>query len=114
MNDAFDLPAPKDNPAPVVEPQLKAPEQSHKSVTEALQYLTQLKARCLTYEGRDNMNPHLWIHNRGVDKVMRGLTKEPTTQLVEEAFQIHFEEPNINLFTADYEPTKPISKSHGM
>lgn len=104
MDDAFNLPEP--SPTPTPPPSLPSPDPMyHHSVQEAIAHLIQLKAYALTFEGRDGMNPHLWIQQKGIDRKIQQLQAEPTTELVEVALQLQKEEPNINLFTHLYAPT---------
>lgn len=115
MEDAFNLPGP--SPTEIVQQKVEdktlvlPPANSHKSVAEAIQHLNQLKAKALTYAGKDGMNPSLWLRKRGIDDLLRRLAARPSTIDVDHALSISFEEPNINLFTKDYAPKTPPSRT---
>lgn len=53
------------------------------------------------------MNPHLWLHERGIDKMLKQLQVAPTTELVDKALSLEKEVPTIELFTHLYEPKAP-------
>lgn len=116
MNDAFDLPKTVDDTPISQTPIGKIPEivlppaGSHRSVTEAIQQLNQIKAYALTYLGKDNMNPHLWLQRKGVDELLRRLTHNPTAEVVDAALSLTQQEPNINLFSSEYEPAQPAPR----
>ena len=116
MEDAFNLPTPKENPAPLFQDVVITPPDSHKSVEQAIQHLNQLIARQLTYEGKNGMNPHLWLHQQGIKPLLNLLASgKCTTQDVDTALSIQFEEPKVSLFTSNYEPiieTRRTPPSH--
>jgi len=72
---------------------------------KALTYLLSIQNQILSFNGKKGYNPHIWLKERGVTKLISLLRRNPNDQqALADAIKIEFEEPKIELFESLYEP----------